>query len=886
MEMADPWAEHESFRGEHALSKTFGAKYRKIDFHFHTPASGKDYRDGAATYEQIAERLQAAGIDAVFVTDHNEWAGIRLLRDACKKIGARTQVLPGVELTLQTQAICLLSEGKRINIVKFHCLALLPADDGFEDKLKSLITDNHRDTAILKQKPVERVLRQPVEEVADLVRNRWGGLFIPAHLHQGKEIEKTRSVDDLYEDSMTIDLLKKTFDAVEVRKPDNARIFAGDFRTRDGLLVPEMGCVLGSDSHELTSIGRESTYVLCEQLSFAEIREALKHRSRLLLTSPPSRHAHLVSLNVDGAFLGRQSFSLSPCMTAFIGSKGSGKTAVLEVLRYALGYPSPVEDRYLSHLLGPAGKVSLAVKSANGEDFLFVRRTGDIAPQVFSSDGTLLERNTVIPSNLNVEIRGWGETTKLATDADEQLSLIDNFQQDNSIRNATHSIEQQRSDAADTLAKVQGLVSKYRDVRAEAQRLGLKEATLQKLDTGLFTDVQTSKEMRESELALLRSLQNEVAREKVAISLLSPQTSSLIDSFEKKRMEGASTAPEEAAHLAAKVTLLRQTEASLATTAKTTVKELGALLTTSIDRIKARNGPLDEEYQRRFAELSVDEQRILTERNRVIQEISTLEALRAQQAHLWEQISLLLLKLATAFDEIGNACTRRSQLRESLIKEINGVLSSSNVGTKIEFAPLSRHSGEPPHGSSLSTAFHDIANIYRSVTEENLALQSRFSPGTSSSDVSLSIDDGMRVLFEIYPGTWKPSADLSAGQKSTAVLPLVLLAARGPIILDQPEDNLDNKYIGSTVVRMLNDRKRVNQIIITSHNASMVVMTDCELITEMIDQGNEGRVRESGFLAGPDSAVAKSVLDILDGGREALLARFKKYGRLVESHLD
>jgi len=81
---------------------------------------------------------------------------------------------------------------------------------------------------------------------------------------------------------------------------------------------------------------------------------------------------------------------------------------------------------------------------------------------------------------------------------------------------------------------------------------------------------------------------------------------------------------------------------------------------------------------------------------------------------------------------------------------------------------------------------------------------------------------------------------------------------------------------------MINERKYRNQMIMTSHSASIVVMADCELIVEMMDESNQARVKVSGFLSGPESPIAASVLDILDGGREALLTRFKKYGQLVK----
>lgn len=881
--MSDPWEEHRNFREAHLQNKSTGARFRRVDFHFHTPASGKDYRDGAATYDQIAQRLSDERIDAVFVTDHNEWSGIKLLQQACKKLGGRTIVFPGVELTLTTKAICLLSEGKKINIVKFHCLALLPPDGDFEGKLKSLITNNHKYQDILNQKPVERVLRQTVEEVAELVRNDWGGIFIPAHLNQDKGIEKSRSIDDLYADSITIDLLKTTFDAVEIRKPESEKLFSGEFRTPEGLVVPEMCCVLGSDSHELATIGKEATYVLCEEISFPEIREATKHRSRMLLAPPYSKYAQLVSLNVDGAFLGRQAFSISPNMTAFIGSKGSGKTAVLELIRFALGYASPVEERYLSHLLGPNGRVSLEVKSASEDKFLFVRKAGDAVPTVYSHDGGLLERNSVIPSNINVEIRGWGETTKLATDVDEQLKLIANFDESDAIRVATQKIALEKAGLEATLTQLRSLVSKYKSVKADVQRLGMREATLKKLDTGKFTEKQSHKELRESELALLRGLQTEIStyRPTVQISLLSPQIDSMLESFEKKREGGGATAAAEAAEISAEVVKLRGAQAASNAAAQNSIAGFEMVLEECIGRIELRNAPLDDEYQSEFAKLSVDEQRVLTERNSVIQEISTLDASRARQAGLWRDISAELEKLSAALRAIDSAITSRSQRRDQISQQINQVLRDRNVGTKVEFSPRGRLAGNLPVGKGANDAYDSLAREFSAHTEQTITSDYRLSDVGSNSEFAFSIDDGIKVLFEIYPATWKESAELSAGQKSTAILPLLLMAARGPIILDQPEDNLDNKYIGSTVVRMINDRKQLNQMVITSHSASIVVMTDCELIVEMIDQGNQGKVSVAGFLAGPDSPIASSVLNILDGGRDALLTRFKKYGRLV-----
>ncbi len=104
------------------------------------------------------------------------------------------------------------------------------------------------------------------------------------------------------------------------------------------------------------------------------------------------------------------------------------------------------------------------------------------------------------------------------------------------------------------------------------------------------------------------------------------------------------------------------------------------------------------------------------------------------------------------------------------------------------------------------------------------------------------------------------------------------MLGEGPVILDQPEDNLDNKYIGLSVVRMILAEKPRRQFVVTSHNATIVVMSDSELVIEMMDKDGKAQIVASGFLNGPHSAIRPSVLEVLDGGEAALKRRFSKYG--------
>src|SRR5213592_4471422 len=77
---------------------------------------------------------------------------------------------------------------------------------------------------------------------------------------------------------------------------------------------------------------------------------------------------------------------------------------------------------------------------------------------------------------------------------------------------------------------------------------------------------------------------------------------------------------------------------------------------------------------------------------------------------------------------------------------------------------------------------------------------------------------------------WQSLEELSTGQKATAVLLLLLLEADAPLIVDQPEDDLDNRFITEGVVPRMRDEKQRRQFIFSTHNANIPVLGDAELI--------------------------------------------------------
>jgi len=116
---------------------------------------------------------------------------------------------------------------------------------------------------------------------------------------------------------------------------------------------------------------------------------------------------------------------------------------------------------------------------------------------------------------------------------------------------------------------------------------------------------------------------------------------------------------------------------------------------------------------------------------------------------------------------------------------------------------------------------------------------------------------------------------LSMGQKGIVLLKLFLAEGDYPLIMDQLEESLDNKFIYSELVKVLREAKKIRQIIIATNNANLVVNTDAEQII-VAEYENNKICYKLGTLE--DSETRKDIMQILEGGEEAFIKREQKYG--------
>lgn len=157
-------------------------------------------------------------------------------------------------------------------------------------------------------------------------------------------------------------------------------------------------------------------------------------------------------------------------------------------------------------------------------------------------------------------------------------------------------------------------------------------------------------------------------------------------------------------------------------------------------------------------------------------------------------------------------------------------------------------------------------------------------------DAALELDE---VLFDDLPeirlndrpldvqSKPRPLSELSPGQRCSAILPILLLTGDSPLLIDQPEDNLDNRLIRQVIVNILATIKLRRQVIVATHNPNLPVLGDAEQ-TVILRAVREKACELQAFGNLDSSKVVTYITDIMEGGREA----FQYRQTIYQSHWD
>ena len=141
-------------------------------------------------------------------------------------------------------------------------------------------------------------------------------------------------------------------------------------------------------------------------------------------------------------------------------------------------------------------------------------------------------------------------------------------------------------------------------------------------------------------------------------------------------------------------------------------------------------------------------------------------------------------------------------------------------------------------------------------------------------------EDGLQVRYRrAGDDQLVPIERGSPGQKSAAILAFLLSHGDQPIVLDQPEDDLDNHLIYDLIVQQIRASKKGRQIVLATHNPNVVVNGDAEMVISMNQLSGQCAMDDDGSGCLQDPGVRAEICRVMEGGRQAFERRYR---RLVE----
>ena len=327
---------------------------------------------------------------------------------------------------------------------------------------------------------------------------------------------------------------------------------------------------------------------------------------------------------------------------------------------------------------------------------------------------------------------------------------------------------------------------------------------------------------------------------------------------------------------------------------------------TSVEALDKELSESHSSQEQRYAELLRAHQdaqaqaregaRLQTRLNELLEQKRAVERRRKELNDLTKRRGELLDQLSELHDKVFG-------LRQQIARDISKLLepdirvSITQFGERSDYAERLRNAlkGQGRHYNTLVARIEQnlpprelVRLIERSaVSELATALEVRDEQGDWLVDRLRAAEDGKLLLdlealqLEDRPkielrdgGAYKDASTLSTGQKCTTILPILLLDSDRPLLIDQPEDNLDNAFIYETVVRNIGAVKAKRQLIFVTHNPNIPVLGDAECVFVTESDGQRGRLRTHGNV---DTAKLE-IEQILEGGAEAFLERKRRYG--------
>lgn len=775
-----------------------GVSRVKIDLHIHTPAS-HDFvcrpLEKDAAYLNILDNALENGIRIIAITDHNTFSGYRYLKELMNTPSNREKyknilVLCGIEITCFSK----------------HLLAIFP--DSFDEKKQDKFLDDIG---------IHESLRGSEDALADnlgptlLIEeiHSYDGYAILAHADGNKGFlqglcgKKPTDGDlDFSGKSLAKILRSRGLIAIQCNSDSSAAILKTKLKNKDFIRdLNPLAYIKCSDCHGVcvdgmynspsgTRIGTYYSEVKLSEISFTALRMALlDSEMRVMDLADESAHMHIEGVAVQSPIFSKSNeysyFHFGNELNCIIGSRGTGKTTLLEIIQSII-MPNSLKGKAL---ISAFSKYTQAVVFLKNGDMIYALTT---QPKRIV-DGYTNEIS--FTPNLKIYKKNTRSSQFTPHKKGDKLEFLEIF--------LTAGYQQrQLFDYSRNPSKILEIVDDF---------INWKHHEEYKKITG-----QISYQTASLNKSLERILKDRSAKKQ-----------SFYDYIEDKGYVQS---------IVSQISRINDQKLLLSQLREKMIAELNTVLVgkvqlTLFGRINCRDWKMD------------------------------IKSLGQQVSHL-----------AGKTYEYGL----------TVFRYLEKAYVCSTIERRFEFYQL-----------LISGNFADIRQRYKmptSLTDQDLIYVRSL---ISEDDVQSFVDDGLSLKYNINAGTeyseqFKDNSQISMGQNAVALLLLILNASHSlsdnrPLLMDQPEDDLDNSYIYSTLVKEFRKSKQKRQVIISTHNPNIPVAADAESILVLKFNGTHGYLADCGAI--DSKLTADAVLEIMEGGHEALNRRISKYNaQYFEKH--
>lgn len=858
-----------------------GSRWVRADFHLHTKADKEFAYDGedASFTNEYVTALEDAGISLGVITNHNKFnmGEFKALRKKARKRGIG--LLPGVELSVNDG-----SNG-------VHTLVVFSDDwlEGGKDYINQFLN-----VAFAGKTPDQyehengRSNDDLISTLKKLEAYNRDFFVVFAHVESSSGLWKEIAGGRMQELAKEPLIQRYCLGFQKVRTHDKSdKACRTKVQQWWGGAYPAE--VEGCDAKKLSEIGRgQQVFLKIGDFSFDAVKYALTDFE--FRTSPKKapivKHSHINAIRFEGGFFDGKRVTFSPHLNCLIGIQGSGKSSVLECLRYALDIPfgedaqdKDYKNNLVPHVLKSGGKVVVEATDRHGTRYE-ISRILNHHPDVYV-DGELQAvsiRETIIRKPLYFGQKDLAAQGKqFGHDLVEKLVGEDLRTQ----REAISTCADELDDALDSLMSIQSDADQLATFDAELQDVkfqleqfdkhGVKDKLDKQVEFG--KDVSFCDEVDEAAGDWRDALQGAIEEAEEGFDDLEAHTSKYNKLLFKKYN--------------AELSKLKGSVGG--------VKKVVEAIDSSVNTLAKLRDELDETkegFKEEFAEVERDLVKALEDKGVTSIQPDAYIALSERQTELKAEIAALkkrTSKQSQKYQDVLKALSRLNDAWHDEFKVISAALDKINSaqgplqikaifkGDKTAFlAKLN----ETFRGSNirkdsyqaLADNYADFAEIYKDI--ENAKSHAK---GKADTFVEIFAENLIELLGCQIPNSYEVTYHGKAlrlhslGQRASAMMLFLLSQDDNDLLLiDQPEDDLDSQTVYEEVVKLLRTIKAEQQFIFATHNANFPVLGDAEIVSACSAEGEIFAV-ETGSIDAKD--CQERVISIMEGGPEAFERR-------------